>query len=95
MNRQTNDKEAAPVADTARQSELIAALGAIQQIANIASWLNMRCCDEYDVGTTLTILERKIKTLRQRMMLADRLRGREPLLYSADDPIMAGQDISL
>lgn len=63
-----------------------------EELSKIAAWLEMRGAPEYNLDTTLTILERKIKTLRQRMMLAARLSGRSDG-DSADCDLMAGQDI--
>jgi predicted DNA-binding protein (UPF0278 family) len=63
-----------------------------EELARIAKWLEMRGAPEYNLETTLTILERKIKTLRQRMMLAERLNGWTGG-NSADCDLMAGQDI--
>lgn len=63
-----------------------------EELSKMAAWLEMRGAPEYNLETTLTVLERKIKTLRQRMMLAERLNGRTGG-NSADCDLIAGQDV--
>lgn len=71
METNTQPEQAQPA-----KSELIEMLG-VAWANNTAEWLKRRAATEYDTLTTLTILERKIKTCRQRIALAERLGCRD------------------